>query len=440
MSFKVEIIDTLDNVTQTSILKGHESKNVLKSYPIDWKINVYEQTNFEECLEVPRTPKTFSETPVESFVLSPKKQPVVGFRLASQALGDQLIWIPQIARWAEENEVGKVIVTASWNILFKGHYPNIEFVKEEVFGQATAQCAYLYNMGLCLDAVRVGGNSQQENIAGRSDWRAHKLDHVLADTLHLPLEAIRPKLNGLAAPRPFDEKYVAICGNSSAIPKHWLVADGWNKVIKYLIELGYKVIYVSNKPAASCGITLQDPSFIDGHSDNIQDAVRYINHSEFFIGLSSGNSWLAWALNKKVLMIAGLVDPAYEFLEDRYLAYAPENQCHGCFTNQNYMWNRNPSFCPMQARNFGNKNVTGQKLRDLDKAHACVKSITFEVVKEALDSLRDDLSNNVQRSVGLMFSQDSSGIIQKRYLPTHMLEYDGGEVLDLKKLYDKRDA
>jgi ADP-heptose:LPS heptosyltransferase len=38
-----------------------------------------------------------------------------------------------------------------------------------------------------------------------------------------------------------------------------------------------------------------------------------ISNSEFFIGLSSGLSWLAWTLNKEVIMISNFTEENHEF-------------------------------------------------------------------------------------------------------------------------------
>jgi ADP-heptose:LPS heptosyltransferase len=40
-----------------------------------------------------------------------------------------------------------------------------------------------------------------------------------------------------------------------------------------------------------------------------------LQHCEFFIGVSSGLSWLAWACGKKVVMISGITKKENEFKE-----------------------------------------------------------------------------------------------------------------------------
>jgi autotransporter strand-loop-strand O-heptosyltransferase len=37
----------------------------------------------------------------------------------------------------------------------------------------------------------------------------------------------------------------------------------------------------------------------------LQERARWLRHADFFIGLSSGLSWLAWAVGTPVVMISG---------------------------------------------------------------------------------------------------------------------------------------
>ena len=82
--------------------------------------------------------------------------------------------------------------------------------------------------------------------------------------------------------------------------------------------------------------------------------INYIEHSEFFVGLSSGLAWLAHALGKRAAMISNFTEDWYEFdinCED-YVRFTDKTVCHGC-------WNRMPPnfsirgldwyWCPDQA-------------------------------------------------------------------------------------------
>ena len=45
----------------------------------------------------------------------------------------------------------------------------------------------------------------------------------------------------------------------------------------------------------------------------LQDRANLLQHADFFIGLGSGLSWLAWALGTPVVMISGFTHPSTEF-------------------------------------------------------------------------------------------------------------------------------
>jgi len=78
---------------------------------------------------------------------------------------------------------------------------------------------------------------------------------------------------------------------------------------------------------------------------SIHDAISWIYNCDFFIGLSSGNSWLAWALDKKVVMISGFTKPFNEFFTPYRIIN--ENVCHGCWNKPNIKFDAGDwAFCP----------------------------------------------------------------------------------------------
>ena len=83
----------------------------------------------------------------------------------------------------------------------------------------------------------------------------------------------------------------------------------------------------------------------EGHA--LSDRAAMINHADFFIGLGSGLSWLAWALRKPVVLISGFSLPICEF----HTPYRVINThvCHGCFNDTSLSFDNNAMFwCPRQ--------------------------------------------------------------------------------------------
>jgi autotransporter strand-loop-strand O-heptosyltransferase len=99
--------------------------------------------------------------------------------------------------------------------------------------------------------------------------------------------------------------------------------------------------------------------------------MRVIDESKFFIGLSSGLSWLAWGLGKEVIMISNFTDKHHEF---ECLRPVNTNVCHGCWNDPKYKFDKGDwDWCPV------NKNTENQFI--------CQKSITPDMVIEQIKTL-----------------------------------------------------
>jgi autotransporter strand-loop-strand O-heptosyltransferase len=103
------------------------------------------------------------------------------------------------------------------------------------------------------------------------------------------------------------------------------------------------------------------------------EAVNIINHSEFYIGLSSGMSWIAHALGKKVVMISNFTEDWNEFdlsLDD-YIRITDKSVCHGCWNkiNVDHTFDKHDWYwCP--------------KHKGTERQFECHTSITPEMVLE----------------------------------------------------------
>ena len=63
---------------------------------------------------------------------------------------------------------------------------------------------------------------------------------------------------------------------------------------------------------------------------SIQDVIDDLATCEFFIGLGSGLSWLAWSVGLPVVLISGFSEKNAEMLTGVYRVIN-ESVCHGCF-------------------------------------------------------------------------------------------------------------
>jgi autotransporter strand-loop-strand O-heptosyltransferase len=94
--------------------------------------------------------------------------------------------------------------------------------------------------------------------------------------------------------------------------------------------------------------------------------------SEFYIGLSSGLSWLAWALGKKVVMIANFSEEWHEF---ECIRPVNKSVCNGCWNNPNFKFDKGDwDWCPVW--------------RGTDRKFECQSSITAKMV---INCMNDNL-------------------------------------------------
>jgi len=163
-----------------------------------------------------------------------------------------------------------------------------------------------------------------------------KLQEAATNILGLDFKEISPRLMYTSKKALPESKYVTIATNSTSGGKFW-TKEGWQGLINYLVNKGYKVINVSleENPFDNCEQII---------NHNIFDTMALIDHSEFFIGLGSGVSWLAWALGKEVVMINNFAEEDHEF---ECIRITNKNVCNGCWNNQNFKFDKSWDWCPI---------------------------------------------------------------------------------------------
>jgi autotransporter strand-loop-strand O-heptosyltransferase len=268
----------------------------------------------------------------------------------SSSLGDTISWIPYVLEFKNTHKC-EVVVSTYWNHLFREVYPELEFVEPgsvvyNIFGQ--------YNIGWYYDI-------KKEPITPNTI----PLQQAATNILGLPYKEIKPRISYKIIERPYEEKYVTIATNSTAGCKFW-TKEGWQGLINYLHSLGYKVINVSK----------EDNRF--DNCEKIKDiamdyTMNVIHHSEFFIGLSSGLSWLSWAMGKHVVMISNFTEPDHEFTSNCTRITNP-NVCNGCWNSPIYKFDKGDwNWCPVH--------------KGTNRQFECHTSITPEMVINQIQHL-----------------------------------------------------
>lgn len=354
VEYLVKFIDTSRNqiVYQTELTPLREAGICWAApspkYFIPWKIEATPTNTFTQDSDT-IVIKNRSGEIREAFKqeLNPSGQRVF-INLESKALGDNLAWVPYLEEFRKKWGC-TVIATTFWNEIFIDAYPEIEFVRP---GSVVHNLYAQYRIG-CYD------NDYSRN---RNNWREIPLQKVAADALGLQYSEIRPRVDVKQSFVRTGRKYVCISDHSTMQAKYWNFPGGWQAVVDYLWDVGYDVVAVSKDPTDLKKI-------LPINNKPIEETISILNGCEFFIGVGSGLSWLAWALGKKVIMISGFSDPFTEFTIDNYRLSPPPKICHGCFNDATLTFDRSWDWCPR------NKNFE------------CSKTITPEMVKEKIDLL-----------------------------------------------------
>jgi autotransporter strand-loop-strand O-heptosyltransferase len=283
--------------------------------------------------------------------------------LNSTSLGDTIGVMPCIEKFIS-NTTDNVLVKTNprYNSLFTKSYPMVKFFEEGMFFDKQISLDYNFNLPLQTGFA---------NQLGFMDW-----------------EYVQPKVDVPDSERPIKGKYVTISIHSTSQLKYWNhplgiktqpLSPNWNDLCGLLRKNGLTPVIVERDemfgiPPYRNGMPNKANKKIDL---SIDETIRYIQHSEFFIGLSSGISWLAHAMDKKVAMISNFSEDWHEFdlSSNNYKRITNKSVCNGC-------WNRINKDFSFDAGDW----YWCPKHRDTERQFECHTSITPEMV---FDNIKD---------------------------------------------------
>jgi autotransporter strand-loop-strand O-heptosyltransferase len=263
-------------------------------------------------------------------------------------LGDTLAWFSYAARFAKERGARVTCAMSGLIIpLLRDQYPYVRFVThEECNERALAEeCYATYSLGLFFDDAAFDWQP--------TDFRLVGLHKTAAYILGVDPKEEAPRISTPGQPegRPIEEPYVCIAVQASTQCKYWNNPSGWSEVIAYLKAHGYRVICIDQKPMHGTGIVWNHiPHGAEDQTGDkpLAERAHWLRHAAFFIGLSSGLSWLAWAAGTPVVMISGFTHPATEFeTPSRVINWHTCNSCwndpRNRFDHHDFLW------CPHHA-------------------------------------------------------------------------------------------
>lgn len=288
----------------------------------------------------------------------------------SPSLGDLISWVPYVQEFKKKHGCEVDFFTPNKD-LFAKEYPDVNFYN---YNDDAIKYTTSY-----YDSYRLGCFDSERLHLCKKNYQSLGLQQIASTILGLEDKEIITNITVKNTDKKLNSKYVCISTASTSGCKHWHHKDGWQNTVNYLNDLGYKVIVIQKEPLDYMDLKgLTD--VIHPETKSLDEAITWLYNCEFFIGLSSGISWLAWALKKKVVMISGFTKEFNEF----YTPYRLINTdvCNGCWNNVNNKFNPGDwNWCP-------EKKYTNDRFE-------CSKEITFEMVKEKIDLLIKDLSSPV---------------------------------------------
>ncbi len=314
-------------------------------YHIKWKIEVWSGNN-----------------KVEEHIFNCANKTVY-IHLDSKSIGDTLAWFPYVEEFRKLHKC-KIVCSTFHNKWFKSQYPEIEFVEPNTIVQN------LYAM------YRIGWYYNEDSIDLSKNVKEVKnqpLQKTASDILGLQYKEIKPSIYVENKNRTIKDKYVVKATHGTKHASYWNLNKGWQDIIDWLNEAGYKVVVLSQEKLgdkwhdSKLGGTLQNVIDKTGNS-SLQERFTDISNAEAFIGIGSGLAWVSWALGTPTVLISGFSDEYTEFQDCERITASP-HVCSGCF-NTHRLDPGDWEWCPHH------KNTPRQ--------FECSKSITPNLVADSL--------------------------------------------------------
>ena len=320
----LEDLDTGNRLYETEIGAGTVRSS--KKYYVRFGISVWDLT----------APGGADAKPVLRHEYDAREQQVlVQFPIGT--LGDILGWMPNAVAFQRKHGCRMTCAMSALIILlFRDAYPEIEFVTHEALKVKRFYSSY--SLGLFFD--------DRDCTRQPSDFRLVGLHRTAAYILGVEPTEQPPRIALADTSRPLAERYVCIGVQSSTQSKYWNNPNGWREVIAFLKANGYRVVCIDQKATHGSGIVWnQIPHGVDDETGDrpLAERARWLMHAEFFIGLSSGLSWLAWAMGRPVVMISGFTHQINEFHTPyRVINYHTCNSCWNDpevrFDHHDFLW------------------------------------------------------------------------------------------------------
>lgn len=349
-------LEILDDINLKYHVKFINKKNNKIEFELDLESNRWAKCNIKYyvdwLIKIKGVDNDFED---EFHFNTENKRFLISFE--TKSLGDSLAFIPYVEKFRKERNC-KVVCSTFHNQIFQKEYPEIEFVLP---GTNVNNLNGLYRLGLFFENSEIDYNRHPFNPI------KEPLQKIASDILGLKYKELKPKIPIYGVEK---KKRVCIGIHSTSQCKYWNNKRGWQDVVNYLISKGYEVRLLSKEEDGYMGnfnpkgVKQQPPS-------DLNEIIKVIQESEFFIGVSSGLSWLAWGCNIPVILISGFTDVYLEPMNGIH-RIINKNVCNSCwhdfkFDPGDWYW------CPVH--------------KGTDKQFECSNEITSENVISIIKNL-----------------------------------------------------
>jgi autotransporter strand-loop-strand O-heptosyltransferase len=284
-------------------------------------------------------------------------------QLYPHTLGDGIGWFPNAARFQARHGCRLTCAMGEKLIpLFRAAYPEIEFVAYDAVDTGRFYASYI--VGVFFE--------DPDWVLQPCDARLVGLHRTAAYILGIEPDEAPPRVALEDDTRPIAEPYVCIATQATGQSKYWNNPEGWPEIVRFLRDAGYRVVCIDQRPLHGDGLSWNHipPGAEDQTGDRpLLERARWLRHAAFFIGLSSGLSWLAWAVGTKVVMISGFTHPNNEFATPyRVINY---HVCNSCWNDRELVFEQGDFMrCPRH--------------QGTPRQFECTRAITAEQVKATL--------------------------------------------------------
>jgi autotransporter strand-loop-strand O-heptosyltransferase len=241
---------------------------------------------------------------VEEFNLN-NKNVLISFE--SSAIGDTIAWFPYIEEFRKKHKCN-ITCKTWWNDWFKEDYPEISFVNPEetiMGGDICYKMGWFYNGEHSID---------WDGDYHPNSFLPQPLQKTASDILGLEYKEIKPSVKSLEF-SSIKEKYVTVSIQSTSQCKYWNYPNGWEEVLNYLKKKGYKTVSVDKHSQFGIKGVINNIPKTDYNYNNksLDEVMSIIKGADLHLGIGSGLSWMAWALDTPVVLITSFSKPFCEF-------------------------------------------------------------------------------------------------------------------------------